>query len=114
VISNSHSRSLVRGHHTRVNLEGCVLILLVLVLPIGFVAFPASSSCMSSSCLGAFFTIVSYCSGVSSGSLRTNALILMGDTPGRHARHFHAVFDDPELFGRSTIGLTPELRRAWI
>ena len=29
--------------------------------------------CISSSCFGAFFTRVSYCSGVSSGSLRTNA-----------------------------------------
>jgi hypothetical protein len=74
----------------------------------------------SSSCLGAAFTLVSYCSGVSSGSLRTNATTSQSRSsswvtpqagmPG----HFHAVFDDPKLFGGRKIGFAPKLRRAWI
>ena len=34
----------------------------------------------------------------------------MGDTPGWHTRHFHTVFDDPELFGRGKISFVPKLR----
>jgi hypothetical protein len=36
----------------------------------------------------------------------------MSDAPGWHARHLHAMLDDPELFGGSKVGSTPKLRRA--
>jgi hypothetical protein len=61
---------------------------------------------------GAFFARASYCSGVSFGSLRTN--VVVGDTPGRHARHFHAVLNDPELLGRRKVGSTSKLRRSGV
>jgi hypothetical protein len=40
VTSNSHLAFVSKSHHTRVNAEGCALILIVLVLAIGFVAAP--------------------------------------------------------------------------
>jgi hypothetical protein len=40
--------------------------------------------------------------------------VVMSDAPGWHACHFHAVLNDPELFGRSEISFASKLRSSWV